>query len=185
MRTAFLTFALVLIAAAPARAGTVPISGPAWAQRAVDRMRVPVPADQVVLLEPCPGHPHMGACNLPTPDSPVYINPEGYLESRAAMRIGLYNELGGRFWTLAMYPFAIEHFRRIVARPAVTAGAYGGEVFEDAYADCALGLVPPLEFDHVSDWIDGYGYQPTRRQHRRACRLIRRVGARAGFVTPR
>jgi hypothetical protein len=40
------------------------------------------------------------------------------------------------------------------------------EHFADAYAACALGLDPD------SNWVDGYGYHPSARQHRRVCRAL-------------
>jgi hypothetical protein len=59
------------------------------------------------------------------------------------MRETLYRELGGRFATLAMYPWAVEHFERILQRKVrpLTVGTVAwydvSETFEDAYADCA------------------------------------------------
>jgi hypothetical protein len=40
------------------------------------------------------------------------------------------------------------------------------EHFADAYAACALGLDPD------TNWVDGYGYHPSARQHRRVCRAM-------------
>jgi hypothetical protein len=40
------------------------------------------------------------------------------------------------------------------------------EHFADAYAACALHLNPD------TNWVDGYGYHPSVRQHRRVCRAM-------------
>ena len=168
----------------------VRINGPWWAQRAVDRMRVPVAPDQTLLLEPCPGWPQLAACNFPTPDSPVYI-PRVYYT-----RVALYRELGGRFGTLAMTPGARLRFAVLIRRPrdhwamaASPTGLWGlADVFEDAYADCALGLMPhrvTLQRPESDRWVDENGvYYLPRRVHARVCALIARLGARAGFEIP-
>jgi hypothetical protein len=182
----------LLIFAMPAQAAAVPITGPWWAQAAVDKMRVPVAPAQTVLLAPCPGYDAAG-CNLPTPDSPIYIDPQTNLGEVGAMRVVLYRELGGRFDTLAMYPFALAHFARILHRrvagtaltPATPAWDALAEVFEDAYSDCARAVKPPRRFGYSDAWDDSSGYDPTQRQHARICRLIRRVGTQARFATPR
>lgn len=43
------------------------------------------------------------------------------------------------------------------------------ERFADAYAACRLGLVPG------ANWTVGYGYNPTRKQHRAVCGFLRRA----------
>jgi len=148
-----------------------------------------VPPAQTVSMSPCPGHdgPMVEACNFVTADSLIYIDPFP-VDTPASLRVVLYRELGGRFETLAMYPWAVQHFAAILARPWLMRDAdSAGEVFEDAYADCALGLRPHRVTLQRSDdaWIDTSGYEASARRHARVCRLIRRVGARAGYVTPR
>lgn len=179
---------LALSTAPAAHAETVQIGGPWWAQRAVDEMRVPVPPAQTVIISACPGYDasEVAACNFVAPASPIYIDPSP-LDTPASLREVLYRELGGRFETLAMYPWAVQHFAALVHRPRLMADAGNArEVFEDAYADCALGLVPRRETLQRSDdrWIDASGYQPSRRRHARVCTLIRRVGAREGLRQP-
>jgi hypothetical protein len=161
----------------------VTITGPTWAQPAVDAMRVPVVANQTVVLAPCPGYENEAACNFVTSDSPIYINVSS-LDTAGSLRTVLYRELGGRFETVVMYPWAVEHFERIVRRPSLMHDQ--AEVFEDAYADCALGLMPQRpSLQHTdSRWVDTFGYDPSRRQHARVCRLIRRVGAHARLAAP-
>jgi hypothetical protein len=179
MRRALIgTVALALLCPAPAQAMT--INGPSWAQRAVNEMRAPVVPDQTVILAPCPGYESEAACNFVTADSPIYINVSP-LDTFASLRVVLYRELGGRFETVAMYPWAIEHFRRILRHHHA-----GREVFEDAYADCASGLMPRSATLHYSDdgWIDTSGYDPSPRQHIRVCRLISRVGVNIRLQTP-
>jgi hypothetical protein len=164
----------------------VAITGPTWAQGAVSEMRVPVTADQTVVIAPCPGYEGAAACNFVTPDSPIYIDVPAPFDTPAQLREVLYRELGGRFETVAMYPWAVEHFARIVRRPSIMRDGGEREAFEDAYADCALGLTPRRStLQHPDErWIDPSGYDPTRRQHTRVCRLIRRVGAHARMATP-
>jgi hypothetical protein len=184
--------AIGLLSPAGAMAKSVPIAGPAWAQRDVDRMRVPVPPGQIVVVAPCPDVPGIDAagCNFPTAGSLIYVS------AQAGHRYTLYDELGGRFDTLAMYPVALERFARIARLRHVTAAAFTlatpewddlAEVFEDAYADCALGLTPrPDTLQHPDNaWIDDAGYRPSAPRHRRVCALIERVGARRGYATPR
>jgi hypothetical protein len=190
----FALIGLVVALCWPATAQAVEISGPAWAQQAVDAMRVPVPPGQAIVLGACPGYAsEAAACNFATADSAIYIDPQQFFNIPAAMRAPLYRELGGRFATLAMYPWAVEHFERILRRQVrpLTVGTVAwsdvSETFEDAYADCAFGLMPRREsLQHPDDaWVDDSGYDPSRRQHARVCALIGRVGARAGYETPR
>lgn len=172
------------------RADAVTINGPWWAQRAVDEARAPVPDGQTVLLQSCPGWPQLAACNFPTLDSPIYIPRLSYT------RVALYRELGGRFGTLAMTPAARRRFAVLIHRPhdhwAMTADGsdiWGlADVFEDAYADCALGLVPhriTMQRPESDRWVNENGvYHPPARRHARVCALIARVGERAGFAVP-
>lgn len=156
-------------------------------------MRVPVAPGQTVVLGPCPGYAsEAAACNFTSGDPAIYIDPQQFLNIDVAMRETLYRELGGRFATLAMYPWAVEHFERILRRKVrpLTVGTVAwydvSETFEDAYADCALGLRPRMVTLHHDDggWVDTAGYQPSAEQHARVCTLIARVGAHARYDTP-
>lgn len=176
---------LGMAAQAQAQAATVPIDGPWWAQRAVDEMHAPVVPDQVLLLDACPGwSDRTAACNFPTPSSPIYIPREFY--SREALA----RELGGRFDALVMTPAARWHFMAIMryrgdwwSTDAMLTGNI--EMFEDAYADCALGFRRQRStLQRPARWIDWAGYRPRPAQHSRVCALIRRVGTRAGLRVP-
>jgi hypothetical protein len=68
----------------------VAITGPVWAQGAVSEMRVPVAADQTVVLAPCPGYEDAAACNFVTPDSPIYIDVPAPFDTPAELREVLY-----------------------------------------------------------------------------------------------
>jgi hypothetical protein len=174
----------------PAFAAPVSITGPWWAQHAVDEMQTPVPDGQVLILAACPGWPQLAACNFPTPDSAIYIPRQFY------SRTTLYRELGGRFDTLAMTPGARLRFATLIHRPRSRwAMAAAGDdiwglvdVFEDAYADCALGLSPhriTLQRPENARWVDDNdAYHPSRKVHLRVCTLIRRVGIRASLAAP-
>jgi hypothetical protein len=169
---------------AKTRGHLVEVAGPEWAQAAVHNMRVPVVPNQAVILAACPGYEQTTvACNFATKNSPIYIDPSDMGDVPM-----LYREFGGRFDTLAMYPWARRHFMAILRYhgPWYNDESIGEvEVFEDAYADCAMGLEPRHTDIVGSPWVDTLGYEPSVRQHKRVCGLITRVGLRAGFSIPR
>lgn len=174
---------LALPSMAAARTTVAPADSPqiqAW----VAKMKAPIVPNQLVIVGACPGYDALAACNFPTTDSPIYIRAD------SLSRPLLYREFGGRFGTLAM----TQKDRRLFAAILHTKvpWSYGtldanglDEVFEDAYANCALGYQPHVVGDWSGDrWVGDAGYEPNRRQHKRVCALIARSGARAAYTTP-
>lgn len=89
------------------------------------------------------------------------------------------HELGHVYdFTKTMKPWQRRAFRvimRYYSRPWLSTDKMigAGERFADAYASCALGLVPLKDGITETSWIiGGYGYNTTVEQHRQVCKLI-------------
>jgi hypothetical protein len=188
--------AMTIIAALSAPATTpaaVTVTPAAQAPRVaalVSRAQTPVVENQRIELASCPGYPALAGCNFQDrSDSPIYIRPDSFSTSL------LYRELGGRFATIAMDQGARNRFASIMRTRDTWGNAVDSdgtlefglvEQFEDAYANCALGhprVLPTLQNPH-DEWIAVFMYDPTPRQHRSVCALIRHAGTRAGLAIP-
>jgi hypothetical protein len=124
----------------------------------------------------CPGVPHFSGCVFTRRPRRIYLRPDA-----RSPRSVLYHELGHSFdLTLLRYRDR-RAFRRIlhVGKLGWFAGSPPpSERFAEAYALCArFGTRRPaaskLGWSHSA-----YAYQPTRGQHRAACELIQRAGAK-------
>lgn len=176
MRRVQLATALVALAVAgcPAAASALTISGgspfqKATIQRLVEvKNRMPDPQDNLeVILAPCPGAAEDSGCTYPTDNSPVWVDPAQFSP------FVLYHEMGHRYRFEVMTPRAQARFVAIMHYKAWTDDVE--EQFADAYATCAMGLMPIRS--HDADEVDenfptGNQYEPTRRQQDRVCQLI-------------
>lgn len=157
--------ALLLSLAIPASAQAV-VTGPPRALEMVGRMAVLPPHDAQIVLAPCPVDPAFNdGCEFE--GGVIYVDPDCWMCDDRMIRNALYHELGHRF--AAEQPRVVRGFRRLTGMQRRSAYLIG-ERFADAYADCAFDAMP-------GSWrfIDGYGYEPTRREHRKACALIRNL----------
>lgn len=121
----------------------------------------------------CPGYPLFAGCVFTARPRTLYLSP-----SARAPRLVLYHELGHAFDFRVLNNRERRRFKRILG--IQRSGWFGGglppsEWFADAYSACATRL---------GEWrralSSSYGYRPTRRQHLRACALIRRAAAPRG-----
>lgn len=139
--------------------------------RLIEQMRVPAPPHQEILVAPCPGYIDVAGCTWTTPSAPIYIAPGDVFWPE------LYHELGHKFAAL-MPPGAILAFGTLTHRRAV---ARDDERLADAYMLCARGLMPHGRPAEDPDWVSGYGYEPTRREHRRVCAMLTHAAVEMGL----
>jgi hypothetical protein len=123
--------------------------------------------------EACPGHPLFVGCVFTARPRTLYLGPNA-----RAPRLVLYHELGHVFDFRVLNNGERRRFKRILG--IRRSGWFGGglppaEWFADAYSACATRLGTWRRASSTS-----YGYTPSRRQHRRACSLIRRAAAPRG-----
>lgn len=129
----------------------------------------PPPSVPEVRWEACPldTGPRVSVPACTAPGHPVYVDPS----LRRGLRFVIVHELGHHvdYQVLTDYQRAI--FRRLVAdrRPWRTAPNSPHEKFAEAYALCALR---PRGFYRSY----GYGYDVSRKRHRRICLFMRRLG---------
>ena len=121
----------------------------------------------------CPGNPLFVGCVFTARPRTLYLR-----HDVRAPRLVLYHELGHIFDIRVLNGRERRAFKRIAGIRA--RGWYAGalppaEWFADAYSACAARLRLWRQARSSS-----YGYSPTRRQHMRACRLIRRAAAPRG-----
>lgn len=169
---ATLTAALALAPSARAE-----VTGPDETVALVERSRVPVVNDQVVVVGPCPDEATAataGGCTYMTPDAPIYMLPD--FTANWAM---VYHEFGHRFDFVAMTGRAHVQFAFMVGKTSRAGAAWGSwlqERFADAYAYCARNPVRLVDDDMITH------YRLSNRSHRRICRLIEDVGVSAGLA---
>jgi hypothetical protein len=149
--------ALALVATPATAKGT----GDVRADRSIARYAVPTPAGLTVLREPCPGTVN-GACS--DPDT-------GRVWAPRRHRFALAHELGHVYLERLDGYWQGRLMIRLGFDPATEAwdGAHGpGEVHG---LDCVGGRRVV-----TGGWESAYGYEPSRRQHLRVCRVIRASG---------
>lgn len=174
--------------AAPARAQATITGTPAQRVRitrilANDLMPQPDPLKIVVGF--CPGQDATwsAGCNYETPFAPAYV------EARFLTKYIVLREVGGRFWTDVMTAQDRGDFGWLIHPdgpfPRLAGEDLLAERFEDAYSNCAMGLMPPRSYraDPASDWNDPTGYDPSRATHIKVCSLIVRAGLASTAIT--
>lgn len=130
----------------------------------IDDAHMPTPAVQVSVLgstDLCRG---LDACTRP---GYVYLGP-------GATRDEVLHEMGHQFDYTIMTDAARAAFMKIMRLHGLWRSEYGNppnEKFAEAYRMCAKNPLAPDEH------LQGYLYDPTVRQHRRVCALIRRTAA--------
>ncbi len=165
---------LALAQAAPAAASIV-VAGPdrPLVLRWVQHLSLPLPSREIVVsLSGCPAAPQAAGCSAP-----------GMIWLRRATsdRAVLLHELGHQFdygqpqWSRAAFE-ALNNDHR----PWETMPNGPAEQFAEAWMACAAPSLAASSYDDATGRYDlAYGYQPTRRQLQRACRLIRRTASAA------
>lgn len=180
MKSSLLTLLLLAVIAAPAPAAPTLVlpdgtARPQPYQEWVDRIRVPTVGGTISLhVEPCPGAERARACWF---NRNIWLRPALY---QASMRDELLHELGHGFDEEYMDPWERGTFRAIMGdtsptpwdcSPGEGAAACASERFANAYAACALNGRRVVRTTA--------GYRPSRHQHRKACRAIRRFALEA------
>ena len=189
MKRCLFALVAVLMFASPANAAQ--FSGPGAAYAQAIRLHVPGPSGPIyVVQEDCPEMPNSSGCAIlqqASPGSPW----TGLLRYKYAQdRDTVVHEMGHFFdvWNLNDRERGI--LKRALGLPDSmpwrdnrrfsNGDLYCNktpcvhERFADAYAACALNYPPPRKRKFTyDDWITSYGWEPTRQQYLRVCRMIR------------
>lgn len=165
---------------------------------AADAARMPRPAQYVIHQgEPTPEGCGEEACSIPQLGEVWLVGqPKSWIE-----RFALSHEIGHVFFFQTATDSDRAYITRLLRFPDGTPwyasdewyAASGesdspppDEIAADAYAACDLGLAPVLPPGRRSmRWIEGYGYAPTMRQHRRICLAIQFIGWYRGLPVER
>jgi hypothetical protein len=129
---------------------------------------MPAPPHVTIHHEPCPYYADGGSCSYADTDD-VYLEP-------GATRFERQHELGHQFDRQVLTdPDRAWLTSRLGFKPGAWNRGTGpgnrspDESFADAYAACAIGLVP---LRRGKAWWTSYGYFPAARQHRVICNAI-------------
>jgi hypothetical protein len=132
--------------------------------------RMPLPRGTLTLVTArCPWRRSFSGCvNSRTPRT-LYVRPNA-LNPRGV----LYHELGHAFDFTVLWPGDRRAFKRLLRLSGGWFSGHGppSELFAEAYALCARFGGRRVAASQLLWTHSLYGYRPSRRQHRLACRLI-------------
>jgi hypothetical protein len=185
--------AMLLIAALTPGTANALSTGQPYADRMASRFAVPLPPGPVLLSRtPCPGtHRRDGVICADTDLGVIHFPYRGRIRPFA-----FGHELGHIFDVRVLTDRDRQLFARLVGYSRGDAAIWDrytgskcarhacpGERFADAYANCAIDGVPGVHRIRSGrfrgrtgwDWQSPYGYDPSKRRHRRVCREINRL----------